>query len=299
MRGLTNKFMEDLKTGSLNCLLRAVQDDDTLCLEIRDNYVNIYYRGGNLCRIRSKAGGYTFEFDEKFARNNIQHKKIIEGKEDWSAEEWVSNIPHIKSIMNAYNLSSEREFQQLVLWENNRSKIANDTDYYIADIEHSFVIGKSTNRYIDMVAVKWPSTSSERKKKNDLQLALIEVKYGDKALENLESHLKGWHELLATPNKWEELCQQIEQVFNQKIELGLIERISDSAKISISREKKPELILLVINHKPKKSKLKTELSAICQLHEYSELKKRLRRDKNRYFFHDGLRLIHGVHGRIY
>jgi hypothetical protein len=53
MRGLSNKFINDLKIGILNPFLIAVMDDDKLNLEIRNNYINIYYRGGNLLRIAS------------------------------------------------------------------------------------------------------------------------------------------------------------------------------------------------------------------------------------------------------
>lgn len=44
MRGLTDTFLNDLKQGKLKNVLVAVKSDDTLCLEIRDNYINIYYQ---------------------------------------------------------------------------------------------------------------------------------------------------------------------------------------------------------------------------------------------------------------
>jgi hypothetical protein len=66
-RGLSDKFMRDLKEGgSIHCFLEAVKRDDTLSLEIRDNYVNIYYRGGNLFRITPKEpSSYSIYFDTK------------------------------------------------------------------------------------------------------------------------------------------------------------------------------------------------------------------------------------------
>jgi len=46
-RGLSDKFMAALTGGVLTPLLDRVKADSTLCLEIREDYLNIYYRGGN------------------------------------------------------------------------------------------------------------------------------------------------------------------------------------------------------------------------------------------------------------
>jgi len=50
-RRLSDQFMAGLKEGWLHPLLDRVKADRTLCLEIREDYVNIYYRGGNLLKV--------------------------------------------------------------------------------------------------------------------------------------------------------------------------------------------------------------------------------------------------------
>jgi len=279
-RNLSNDFMSALKNGELTGFLKAVKEDDTLCFEIRRNYINIYYRGGNLCRIKMKSAKYVFEFDEKYTKNkdaNIvkKNKEIIKNIETWDKVQWINNIPLLKLIMDAYKLPPEREFQQLVLRENNNSKICNDTDYYIADVEYLFNYGnKKTRRSIDMVAIKWPSTIISRKNKDNLQLALIEVKYGDSALNKTSGiieHVKDWYKLISDKNKWNFLCEDAEKVFNQKIELGLIRGIKNKT-MTISTKKMPELILLIINTKPQKTTLNTELQKINTLDEYKVLR---------------------------
>ena len=50
-RYLSNKFINALHHGLLEPLLRCVHTDDVLDLQIRENYINIYYRGGNLIQI--------------------------------------------------------------------------------------------------------------------------------------------------------------------------------------------------------------------------------------------------------
>ena len=69
MRLLSNSFMNDLvdHSGFLFPLLDRVKKDQTLMLAIRDGYINIYYRGGNLLRIREKsANTYEAAFDENY-----------------------------------------------------------------------------------------------------------------------------------------------------------------------------------------------------------------------------------------
>ncbi|PKM86491.1 MAG: hypothetical protein CVU87_12030, partial [Firmicutes bacterium HGW-Firmicutes-12] len=69
VRGISDKFIVDLKEGPLRPVLDSVLCDDTLCLEIRDNYINIYYRGGNMLRIAEKPSGYSVAFDIKYCEH--------------------------------------------------------------------------------------------------------------------------------------------------------------------------------------------------------------------------------------
>ncbi len=77
MRGLSNDFMNDLKVGKLKNFLTSVKEDDTLSLEIRDNYINIYYRGGNIFRIEQCTSEYKVYFDINYCSkyNLLQHSR--------------------------------------------------------------------------------------------------------------------------------------------------------------------------------------------------------------------------------
>ena len=48
MRKLSNSFMNDLMLadGRLYPILDRVRQDETLMLAIREDYINVYYRGG-------------------------------------------------------------------------------------------------------------------------------------------------------------------------------------------------------------------------------------------------------------
>ena len=59
MRRLSGAFMDDLAQGVLSPLRDRVLADRSLCLEIRDDYLNIYYRGGNLLRKPNNSSSAT------------------------------------------------------------------------------------------------------------------------------------------------------------------------------------------------------------------------------------------------
>lgn len=54
MRSINKRFINELLQGELSYFLSEVKNNITLSLEIRDGYINIYYRGGNLLRITQK-----------------------------------------------------------------------------------------------------------------------------------------------------------------------------------------------------------------------------------------------------
>ena len=53
-RGLSETFMKDLSQGHLKPILDLAIRDHTLCLQIRNDYINIYYRGGNILKLKKK-----------------------------------------------------------------------------------------------------------------------------------------------------------------------------------------------------------------------------------------------------
>ena len=268
MRGLSKKFINDLKEGRLALLLEAIQNDDTLCLEIRENYINVYYRGGNICKVEvDENEEYKFTFDSNYAD---KHKDVIEKTfENREVKDIVENLPILKSEMDVWfskHPKAEREFQQLILRENNCGTVSNDTDYYIADIEYA---NNENGSRFDMLGIKWLSTSQARRNPNDLRLAFIEVKYGDNALTGdagIQKHIKDIYTFLK--NEENEIYKEAENLINQKVDLNII-KISKNITLE---KNKPEFILLCANHKPVKTTLKRELEEVVKTEEYKKLK---------------------------
>ena len=57
VRKLNDDFIVALKEGVLSPLLALVKSDSSLCLELRGDYINVYYRGGNLMKVKHRSSG--------------------------------------------------------------------------------------------------------------------------------------------------------------------------------------------------------------------------------------------------
>ena len=51
MRKLSDSFMEALSSGFISGIRRIVIDDKDLDFQIRNNYINIYYKGNSLLKL--------------------------------------------------------------------------------------------------------------------------------------------------------------------------------------------------------------------------------------------------------
>ncbi len=57
-------------------ILSLLKKDQTLMLTIRDGFINIYYRGGNILRVTEKKGGtYSAFFDEHYNKSGQEMPK--------------------------------------------------------------------------------------------------------------------------------------------------------------------------------------------------------------------------------
>jgi len=261
MRGLKEQFIIDLKTGILAPFGKAVLADTTLCLEIRDNYVNIYYRGGNMFRLTKVRAGYSAFFDLEYAKGDKgELARIIplaEIKEPVDVAAWTAMLPHFKQAMDRHrgkHAKEEREAQQLILRENNYGRIARKTDYYICDIEYA-----NPNGRFDLVGVHWPNNHRIRKNAHDRRLILMEAKYGDGAIDDpagIHSHIRDINKFLSTTSNVRSLKKEMLKIFNQKRELDLVNCGKDLESFS---DEKPMLLLLLANHDPDSKKLRKSL----------------------------------------
>ena len=264
MRKLSAKFMGDLvdSDGVLHPILTRVKKDHTLMLAIRENFINIYYRGGNILKIMEhNKGSYQASFDDRYNKSGLlipDSPSEINNQND--SRSWIDSFPSRKNIMDEYFSTygkAEREFQQLIARENNNSTISNESEYFVSDIE----VTEPYARF-DIMAIRW--LAAQRKNGSNCKAALIEMKYGDSALTGsagLLKHLKDMEKLISNKDRYSKLLETMESQFNQLDELGLLKfnKGTSNAKVKLNPDEIPEVIFVIANHNPRSPKLKTIL----------------------------------------
>jgi len=267
MRIISDKFMNDLlnSDGLLCPILKRLKQDHTLMLSIRKGYINIYYRGGNILRVtEQRSGTYKAFFDNEYDKVGMLNLALPDtiGSQD-AAKTWVDSFQNLKGIMDIYFSQynkPEREFQQLVARENNFSNISNESEYFVSDIESA---DSSIGARFDMLAVRW--LASQRKNTLNCRPVLIEMKYGDGAINGssgIAKHLHDFDELISNAENYKALVATMEMQINQLDEFGLLtfNRVANWTSFKLDPKVKPEVIFILANHNPRSSKLNTILN---------------------------------------
>jgi len=259
-RGLSAEMFQALESGLLSPVLERVLNDGTLDLEIRDDYINLYYRGGNLSKIsRDPKGEFRLDFDDNYFEGIAAKKPNVPPKllTEQDVGNWLSVVPELKQGMDfwiAANPRDEKEVQQRIVRVNNRGKVATGTDYFICDFEYQSPKGR-----FDLIGVRWPSKGHLRKRNRDLILSFIEVKYADGALRGksgIVQHLADIQTFIGIPDNLTGLAAEMKTVFNQKRHLSLIDNQKDIEEFGLD---KVELMFVLANHDPESKILKDEL----------------------------------------
>lgn len=262
--------------GLLNPILRRVKKDATLCLEIREKYVNIYYRGGNIIRIKKGKKYYIAHFEKKYCKYGrvkviddlLKHYSFLYSIKAVNA--WVDAIPFLKQAMDFWferHPKEEREFQQLIVRENNGSGIGNYTDYFIIDIEYDNHMGARS----DLIAIEWESDKTIRKMPEGYKpkLSFIEMKYGDGAIggkAGVIEHIKKFEEYVKKIGL-KKIKDEMIGILKQKITLKLIPALIKNrhAEKIVEFEEKVDFIFLLANHDPEKTGLQKTLKGFEQI----------------------------------
>ena len=139
-----NAFGED---GKLGGLIEMVKKDDELVLQIREDYFNVYYKGGNMLKVSSEN---SFQFDYNYYKCEIdldtqeQRNKRIDKRRSVleslkKTRDYKTFIDEMKKLMDKYWIwlynekhrsLHEKDTQHALCISNTES-----TDYTIIDLE--------------------------------------------------------------------------------------------------------------------------------------------------------------------
>ncbi len=267
----TTLFDKLSEEGIYHEITELVKIDPYLDMEMRgEDGVMIYYRGGKILTIHEQLGLIGLDENYYTKDDDTNLTPHIENILDY-----LCKAKHIIDVHESCEKSklAEKEFQQRVVYENNLSANADNTDYFIADVE--WADNDTLGGRADIVAFRW---NHMEHRKRILQLSLIEVKQGDGAIETYETKNKKGELMLSAglckhyddylrfkENKdyVKDVAKDMLIVLKQKKELGLIKGL-DKLFISGLKEvepeliDKPEFIFLLANYHHYSSALKSE-----------------------------------------
>jgi hypothetical protein len=205
-RGIHDKkFAESLMNGKLRQMLIVINNDKDLDVQIRKDYLNIYYQGGNIARVKSEN---SVEFDKFYFyldRKTIPKKDLsqVEIKKlkshrvslvsKFEAGNYEAYFVQAKEVMDKWfkvNPKLERLEQHKLSIENQYNK----SDYTIIDLEYEVSI------LCDFICTHIPDKKVKAKKPRfDIiainkqgKLCIIELKKGLGALGNTSGLQEHW-----------------------------------------------------------------------------------------------------------
>jgi hypothetical protein len=246
MRGLSDGFMSSLKTGHLSALTRKVIQDPDLDLQIRQNYLNIYYKGNSLLKLsETRKNRYQVNIHPKFLGD-----QPISGLDDEaSVEAFLVRIPRLKENIITHGKSSlEIEYEQLIIRANNNEP-RNNTEYFIIDRQYT---AEKRERF-DLTGIFW-SRSKKRSKGQEVPLCLIEIKFAlNREIRQLHRQLSAYHQSLQ--DQFQNIVTESQHVFRQKLDLGLYNQPQDRVEalktLQISSDfDKTQFILILVDYNP-------------------------------------------------
>jgi len=205
-RGIHNvKFADSLMNGNLRQMLMVINKDNDLDVQIRKDYLNIYYKGGNIARVNSEKSvefdKFYFYLDMKTIPKKDLREDQIEGLKSqrdlliskFKVGKYEDYFVNAKEIMDKWfkvNPKPERLEQHQLTIENQYNK----SDYTIIDIEYEVSI------LCDFACSYIPDKKDKPKKPRfDIiainkqgKLCVIELKKGIGALGNTSGLKEHW-----------------------------------------------------------------------------------------------------------
>lgn len=216
--------------------------DDTLCPLLRNEQIDVYYRG-------FKA--FSLSIDG-IIRNPVEFENELykyDIPERLTDMDFMKYLPYIKQGIDLWYGAGakspyEREFSQMIMRENNSLKAGNQSDYFIIDMEHQYKKGGAIPDLVGLIM--------ERGKRQQplFRMSIIEVKYMDIAFSGVAgilSHIEDYVKLINDKEMLEDMKQDIREMFFQSKKLGLLPGLKNQYERIEIADERPELLLALVS----------------------------------------------------
>ncbi len=152
----------------------------------------------------------------------------------------------------------------MIVRENYLKPNSNDTDFFIIDTEYQ---NEEKNQF-DIIALHIDSESVARRKAK-ASIAVIEIKQGNASIKTtslnpgIRRHLEDFNKYIADKQRKKAFINDMEEIFKQKYELGLIDKgLSENTIKKLEIEDDIEFYIVLADYKTSTSALKEELKTI-------------------------------------
>ena len=282
----SKEFLRKLTQGKYKDIIEyASQRENELDVQIRDNYLNIYYRGGNLLRVHPRH----FYFDEFYFHrgakdrrkthllksDKTEDKELVtsyQGKRDemlsiLQNEGMAAYCVQMKGIMDKWEedlhtigISHDEKNEQQLISMNNRG----NTDYTVIDLEYS--VSTSSNFHYEGNLTKTAPRFDIIAVDKTGQLVVIELKTGLGAIQNssgIRAHKYCFDHSIGRDQKGE-FMQEMIDLLDQKKSFHLIDE-----NVQIDKDKKPQF-LFAFSEKVPGENLYEEFVKACRAINYTD-----------------------------
>jgi len=245
LRGISKYFLDCLKDGCFSNLLSKVKEDKDLDLQIRENYINIYYKGNSLLKLEERGeGGFKVDIHEKF-KGALNIPKNLTN--ETQTLDFLRSLPVLKENIIEHGKSSlEIEYEQLIIRANNLEP-KNNSEYYIVDRQYA----TSNRSRFDLTGIYWPSEG--RKRGQEVPLSFMEVKFAlNSDIRNISNQIATYYDYIQKNS--EDISSEAETVFKQKLELNLFnqkDRLDALKTLKISSDVNTyQFIVVLVDYNP-------------------------------------------------
>lgn len=134
MRTISPQFIESMISGELSFFLDQALHNPNICMEIRKDYVSMYYKGGCALRIEQHGKGYSFHFDRRYCLRpgGDGNAAFFDELNKRDAAAYVDAFPVIRSEMDSWfadHPKAERLFQHNLIKSNQGRLTILDIEY--------------------------------------------------------------------------------------------------------------------------------------------------------------------------
>lgn len=249
MRRLSPGFIDALQSGFLVEITENVRTDSDLNLEIRDGYINLYYKGNSLLKLsETKTDRYKAEVHQRFLAG-------VEVPNEFTPETvgaFLSAIPLLKQNIDRHGKrSAEIEYEQMIIRANNLEP-RNSAEYLIVDRQYATAEGR-----FDLTSIFWDRNG--RKKGQTVPVCLIEIKYAlNDDIREVHQQLARYYTSIAPQAA--AIAAEMQTLFRQKLELGLYRmpqyRIDALKTLTFSpRIDDFQFVVIFVDYNPNSAKL--------------------------------------------